>query len=206
MKLKGISICYSALKSALCGNYVSFGVFKLYGDDHFDKVLQAFVKTLLSVSHSDLLVSTRASWETVGHVGPRHRRLRAARTRPGSSRRTRTLSVLGRRLASAVVAVFTSLSAHLLIHWPSRGLQSKCDEQRQLLASSRPQDSDEACVSRSSKGSAGCGVPSFLPPCSVCFPAAWPPFPWTFWCADRMLTGRRAPEPGLPSATHESLT
>ncbi|XP_036913653.1 ran-binding protein 17 isoform X2 [Sturnira hondurensis] len=55
MKLKGISICYSALKSALCGNYVSFGVFKLYGDDHFDNALQAFVKMLLSVSHSDLL-------------------------------------------------------------------------------------------------------------------------------------------------------
>ncbi|XP_065590543.1 ran-binding protein 17 [Cyrtonyx montezumae] len=55
LKLKGISICYSALKSALCGNYVSFGVFKLYGDDHFDSVLQAFVKMLLSVSHSDLL-------------------------------------------------------------------------------------------------------------------------------------------------------
>ena len=59
MKLKGISICYSALKSALCGNYVSFGVFKLYGDNHFDNVLQAFVKMLLSVSHSDLLVSAR---------------------------------------------------------------------------------------------------------------------------------------------------
>ncbi|XP_077169023.1 ran-binding protein 17 [Paroedura picta] len=55
LKLKGISICYSALKSALCGNYVSFGVFKLYGDNHFDNALQAFVKMLLSVSHSDLL-------------------------------------------------------------------------------------------------------------------------------------------------------
>ncbi|KAM6224221.1 ran-binding protein 17 [Rhynchocyon petersi] len=55
MKLKGISICYSTLKSALCGNYVSFGVFKLYGDNHFDNVLQAFVKMLLSVSHCDLL-------------------------------------------------------------------------------------------------------------------------------------------------------
>ncbi|OXB64984.1 hypothetical protein ASZ78_007387 [Callipepla squamata] len=48
LKLKGISICYSALKSALCGNYVSFGVFKLYGDNHFDSALQAFVKMLLS--------------------------------------------------------------------------------------------------------------------------------------------------------------
>lgn len=65
MKLKGISICYSALKSALCGNYVSFGVFKLYGDNHFDNVLQAFVKMLLSVSHSDLLVSNPVSWESL---------------------------------------------------------------------------------------------------------------------------------------------
>ena len=60
-----ISICYSALKSALCGNYVSFGVFKLYGDNHFDNVLQAFVKMLLSVSHSDLLVSNPVSWESL---------------------------------------------------------------------------------------------------------------------------------------------
>ncbi|XP_054980732.1 ran-binding protein 17 [Sorex araneus] len=55
MKLKGISICCAALESALCGNYVSFGVFQLYGDDHFDNVLQAFVKMLLTVSHGDLL-------------------------------------------------------------------------------------------------------------------------------------------------------
>ena len=65
MKLKGISICYSALRSALCGNYVSFGVFKLYGDNHFDNVLQAFVKMLLSVSHSDLLVSNPVSWASL---------------------------------------------------------------------------------------------------------------------------------------------
>lgn len=55
LKLKGISICYSALKSALCGNYICFGIFRLYGDNHFDNVLQAFVRMLLSVSHSDLL-------------------------------------------------------------------------------------------------------------------------------------------------------
>ncbi|KAG8147534.1 hypothetical protein E2320_000175, partial [Naja naja] len=54
LKLKGISICYSALKSALCGNYVSFGL-QVVWDNHFDNVLQAFVKMLLSVSHSDLL-------------------------------------------------------------------------------------------------------------------------------------------------------
>ncbi|XP_069755026.1 ran-binding protein 17-like isoform X2 [Narcine bancroftii] len=55
LKLKGISICFSVLKAALCGNYVSFGVFQLYGDSHFDNALKAFLKMLLSVCHSDLL-------------------------------------------------------------------------------------------------------------------------------------------------------
>ncbi|XP_064422812.1 ran-binding protein 17 [Latimeria chalumnae] len=55
LKLKGISICFSSLKAALCGNYVSFGVFQLYGDNHFDNALQAFIKMLLSVSHCELL-------------------------------------------------------------------------------------------------------------------------------------------------------
>merc|ERR1712156_893581 len=31
LKLKGISICFSMLKAALCGSYVNFGVFRLYG-------------------------------------------------------------------------------------------------------------------------------------------------------------------------------
>ncbi len=45
------------LKAALSGNYVSFGVFRLYGDDALDNSLGTFVKLLLSVSQSDLLVS-----------------------------------------------------------------------------------------------------------------------------------------------------
>ena len=28
LKLKGISICFSMLKAALCGSYVNFGVFR----------------------------------------------------------------------------------------------------------------------------------------------------------------------------------
>ncbi|XP_076102861.1 exportin-7-like [Mytilus galloprovincialis] len=55
MKLKGISICFSMLKAALCGNYVNFGVFRLYGDDALDDVLNMFVKLLLSVSQRDLM-------------------------------------------------------------------------------------------------------------------------------------------------------
>lgn len=55
MKLKGISICFSMLRAALCGNYVNFGVFRLYGDDALDNALGMFVKLLLSISQSDLL-------------------------------------------------------------------------------------------------------------------------------------------------------
>lgn len=57
-KLKGISICFSMLKAALAGNYVNFGVFHLYGDNALDDCLAMFVKLLLSVPQSDLLVST----------------------------------------------------------------------------------------------------------------------------------------------------
>lgn len=55
LKLKGISICFSMLKSALCGGYVNFGVFRLYGDSALDDALNTFVKMLLSVPQSDLL-------------------------------------------------------------------------------------------------------------------------------------------------------
>uniref|UniRef100_T1H8L6 Importin N-terminal domain-containing protein n=1 Tax=Rhodnius prolixus TaxID=13249 RepID=T1H8L6_RHOPR len=55
MKLKGISICFSMLKAALCGSYVNFGVFRLYGDGALDNALKTFVKLLLSIPQSDLL-------------------------------------------------------------------------------------------------------------------------------------------------------
>ena len=58
LKLKGISICFSMLKAALCGSYVNFGVFRLYGDDALDNALNTFVKLLLSIPQSDLLVSS----------------------------------------------------------------------------------------------------------------------------------------------------
>lgn len=55
MKLKGISICFSMLKSSLCGGYVNFGVFKLYGDAALDDALNTFVKMLISVPQTSLL-------------------------------------------------------------------------------------------------------------------------------------------------------
>ncbi|CAL4067523.1 unnamed protein product, partial [Meganyctiphanes norvegica] len=61
MRLKGISICFSMLKAALCGNYVNFGVFRLYGDDALDTALHTFVKLLLSIPQPDLLVYPKLS-------------------------------------------------------------------------------------------------------------------------------------------------
>ena len=43
------------LKAALSGNYVNFGVFRLYGDSALDNALETFVKLLLSISQNDLL-------------------------------------------------------------------------------------------------------------------------------------------------------
>lgn len=57
MKLKGVSICFSMLKSALCGGYVNFGVFRIYGDSALDDALNIFIKLLLSIAQTDLLVS-----------------------------------------------------------------------------------------------------------------------------------------------------
>lgn len=69
VKLKGVSVCFTMLKAVLSGNYVNFGVFRLYGDDALDNALQTFIKLLLSIPHSDLLVrsnSDGASWAVEG--------------------------------------------------------------------------------------------------------------------------------------------
>jgi len=52
------------LKAALSGNYVNFGVFRLYGDSALDDALGIFVKLLLSITQNDLLVSTAHCFET----------------------------------------------------------------------------------------------------------------------------------------------
>jgi exportin-7 len=58
MRFKGISVCFLMLKAILCGNYVNLGVFKLYGDNAFDSVMNTAAKLILSIPHKDLLVST----------------------------------------------------------------------------------------------------------------------------------------------------
>lgn len=58
MRIKGISVCFIILKAALCGSYVNFGVFKLYGDDTLENVLNIIAKLILSIQQSVLLVSS----------------------------------------------------------------------------------------------------------------------------------------------------
>ncbi|XP_070139105.1 ran-binding protein 16 isoform X2 [Drosophila bipectinata] len=55
MKLKGISICFLILKNSLGGNYVNCGIFKLYGDNTLDNVLNIIAKLILSINQNDLL-------------------------------------------------------------------------------------------------------------------------------------------------------
>lgn len=55
LKLKGISICFYILKLALSGNYVNFGVFKLYGDPALNNVLEMFIKLLLSAGLKEIM-------------------------------------------------------------------------------------------------------------------------------------------------------
>ncbi|KAB7495287.1 Exportin-7 [Armadillidium nasatum] len=61
LRLKGISICFLLLNVALFGNFVNFGVFRLYGDEALDSALHTFVKLLLSIPQSDLLVYPKLS-------------------------------------------------------------------------------------------------------------------------------------------------
>lgn len=72
VKLKGVSVCFSMLKAVLSGNYVNFGVFRLYGDDALDNALQTFIKLLLSIPHSDLLVHTHSSPTLTAKYFPEH--------------------------------------------------------------------------------------------------------------------------------------
>lgn len=57
LRLKGISVCFTILKAALCGNYVNFGVCKLYGDETLDNVLDITTKLILTIPQSELMVS-----------------------------------------------------------------------------------------------------------------------------------------------------
>lgn len=53
-RYKGIAVCFSILRWALTGDYVNFGVFKLYGDTALDNALDIFFKMVLAIPLEDL--------------------------------------------------------------------------------------------------------------------------------------------------------
>lgn len=61
MRLKGISICFNLLKAALCGKYVNFAVFKLYGDNTLNNVLSTTAKLIMSIPQSDIMLYPKVS-------------------------------------------------------------------------------------------------------------------------------------------------
>jgi exportin-7 len=54
-KYKGIALCLGILYRALGGNYVNFGVFKLYNDQSLDSALEVALQLVLSIPHEDLM-------------------------------------------------------------------------------------------------------------------------------------------------------
>ncbi|RDX91388.1 Exportin-7-B, partial [Mucuna pruriens] len=53
-KYKGISICLIILTRAICGNFVNFGIFELYGDRALVDALDVTVKMVLSIPLTDI--------------------------------------------------------------------------------------------------------------------------------------------------------
>ncbi|EGD78507.1 hypothetical protein PTSG_09205 [Salpingoeca rosetta] len=53
-RYKGIIACFNILRMALSGDYVNFGVFKLYGDPCLDEALGLFFRMLVTIPLSDI--------------------------------------------------------------------------------------------------------------------------------------------------------
>uniref|UniRef100_A0A0E0C0R2 Importin N-terminal domain-containing protein n=1 Tax=Oryza meridionalis TaxID=40149 RepID=A0A0E0C0R2_9ORYZ len=67
-KYKGIWISLAVLSRALCGNYVNFGVFELYGDGALADALDISLKMSLSVPLSDILAFKKLSKAFYGYI------------------------------------------------------------------------------------------------------------------------------------------
>uniref|UniRef100_A0A0E0MUM9 Importin N-terminal domain-containing protein n=1 Tax=Oryza rufipogon TaxID=4529 RepID=A0A0E0MUM9_ORYRU len=68
LKYKGIWISLAVLSRALCGNYVNFGVFELYGDRALADALDISLKMSLSVPLSDILAFKKLSKAFYGYI------------------------------------------------------------------------------------------------------------------------------------------
>ncbi|XP_062227824.1 uncharacterized protein LOC133926086 isoform X2 [Phragmites australis] len=67
-KYKGIWISLTVLSRALCGNYVNFGVFELYGDRALADAFDISLKMTLSVPLSDILAFRKLSKAYFGYM------------------------------------------------------------------------------------------------------------------------------------------
>ncbi|PNT70346.1 exportin-7 isoform X3 [Brachypodium distachyon] len=67
-KYKGIWISLTVLSRALCGNYVNFGVFELYGDRALADALDISLKMILSIPLSDALTFKKLSKAYYGYM------------------------------------------------------------------------------------------------------------------------------------------
>ncbi|PNT75526.1 hypothetical protein BRADI_1g34100v3 [Brachypodium distachyon] len=67
-KYKGMWISLTVLSRALCGNYVNFGVFELYGDRALADALDISLKMVLSIPLSDLLTFKKLSKAYYGYM------------------------------------------------------------------------------------------------------------------------------------------
>ncbi|XP_040377848.1 exportin-7-A isoform X2 [Oryza brachyantha] len=67
-KYKGIWISLAILSRALCGNYVNFGVFELYGDRALADALDISLKMSLSVPLSDIMAFKKLSKAYYGYI------------------------------------------------------------------------------------------------------------------------------------------
>lgn len=65
LKYKGIKLCLVILKRALSGQYVNFGVFKLYGDKALDSAIAVALKMTMSIPLPDLVVRGPLSIESM---------------------------------------------------------------------------------------------------------------------------------------------
>lgn len=76
-KYKGVAVCYNIFRQALCGDYVNFGVFQLYGDSALDVAFDTFFKLLVSTPMSDLMIYpklNKAFFQLLGIVARDHMR------------------------------------------------------------------------------------------------------------------------------------
>lgn len=55
-RYKNIATCFAIIRMGLCGSYLPFGVFHLYGDMCLDNALNIYIKLFISIPEEDFFV------------------------------------------------------------------------------------------------------------------------------------------------------